>query len=91
MERPELEEKAQQLQQAFQVNKFIYIYIYSCMCIVYACAMHRFTHAHTHPYMKTNTTKRYKLQLVALEDDLLTRLANAPDDILSGACVYVYM
>jgi dynein heavy chain len=44
VERPELEEKAQQLQQAFQ---------------------------------------RYKIQLVGLEDDLLERLANAPDDILS--------
>jgi len=44
VERPELEEKAQQLQQAFQ---------------------------------------RYKIQLVQLEDDLLERLANAPDDILS--------
>lgn len=44
VERPELEEKAQLLQQAFQ---------------------------------------RYKIQLVELEDDLLERLANAPDDILS--------
>jgi dynein heavy chain len=26
---------------------------------------------------------RYKMQLLQLEDDLLTRLANAPDDILS--------
>ena len=44
VERPELEEKAQLLQQAFQ---------------------------------------RYKIQLVSLEDDLLERLAKAPDDILS--------
>jgi dynein heavy chain, axonemal len=43
-ERPELEEKAQLLQQAFQ---------------------------------------RYKIELVALEDNLLERLANAPEDILS--------
>ena len=43
-ERPELEEKAQALQSAFQ---------------------------------------QYKMQLVQLEDDLLERLANAPEDILS--------
>lgn len=43
-ERPELEEKAQALQSAFQ---------------------------------------QYKIQLVQLEDDLLERLANAPEDILS--------
>eukprot|EP00981_Chlorochromonas_danica_P009567 scaffold2734_cov243-Ochromonas_danica.AAC.5 len=43
-ERPELEEKAQALQHAFQ---------------------------------------QYKIQLVQLEDDLLERLANAPEDILS--------
>ena len=43
-ERPELEEKAQNLQAAFQM---------------------------------------YKIQLVQLEDDLLERLANAPEDILS--------
>ena len=44
VERPELEEKAQMLQQLFQ---------------------------------------RYRIQLVALEDDLLERLSMAPDDILS--------
>jgi dynein heavy chain len=27
--------------------------------------------------------KNYKVQLIELEDDLLTRLANAPEDILS--------